>query len=94
MNNPLKRLLSLLVCLCMVLGMLPGTALTSHAEEVCAHVDEDSDFWCDNCGQCATHTFVHGYFEITETHHYLECDRCSFYDEAQGGAHEDGDDDN
>ena len=46
----MKKILSILICLCMVCSLLPVGAL---AEHTC--VDRDNDYWCDRCHEWIPH---------------------------------------
>ena len=55
-------------------------------------VDENEDNVCDFCGCCMAHTFENGYWYNEGGYHYPECDRCSYYNYADGARCADGDD--
>jgi len=57
------------------------------------HADEDEDNVCDFCGYCMVHTFVKEYWHSEDGYHYPECDRCFYYDYADGTVCADGDGD-
>lgn len=75
-----KRILSVLLCLVMVLGMFPVT--TAHADDfepqecwLCGHVHYSDDDFCDNCGACAGDTlYCDG--SCWDTFHCWNCAAC------------------
>lgn len=56
-------------------------------------VDENEDNMCDFCSCCMAHTFENGYWYNEGGYHYPECDRCSYYNYADGARCADGGDD-
>ena len=48
--------------------------------------DTDGDNKCDHCTSCVSHSFENCDWYVEEGYHYPECDRCSYYNYAQGAA--------
>ena len=70
-----RRIVSILTSLALCLTLLPTTALAGNCSTC---IDEDGDYWCDECGEIMEHTCV----DVAEgaegpANHY--CDLCGEY---------------